>query len=83
MSPRGRRVTASQVGQYAYCARAWWLGAIEGHVPAELEGLDRGIRVHERHGWHVSLSRLIRHMALLILAAAAISALAWIVSGSF
>jgi hypothetical protein len=77
MSPRAKRVTASQIGQYAYCARAWWLGAIEGHVPADLEALDRGRRVHEHHGWRVSVARLIRRAGLLVLGAAAISALVW------
>ena len=83
MSPRGKRVTASQVGQYAYCARAWWLGVVEGHTPAELEGLEQGWRAHERHGWRVSLARLARRTAFLLLGGAAVFALMWTVSEFF
>jgi hypothetical protein len=77
MSPRGKRVTASQVGQYAYCARAWWLGVVEKHPPAGIKELKRGRRVHERHGWRISIARLARRVAFLALGAAALSALVW------
>jgi hypothetical protein len=77
MSPSGKKVTASQVGQYAYCARAWWLGVVEGHAPADLEPLDRGARSHERHGWRISIARLTRRVGVFILSAAAVSTLVW------
>ena len=77
MSPRGRRVSASQVGQYAYCAHAWWLAVVEKREPSDLDALDRGTRTHERHGWQVSLARGFRRLALWMLAAAVLALLAW------
>ena len=76
MAPRTRRVTASQVGQYAFCARAWWLGTVEKREPAYQARLDAGQVAHERHGWNVALARLGRRLALL-LAAAAVLAIAF------
>jgi hypothetical protein len=77
MSPRGRRVSASQVGQYAYCAHAWWLAVIEKREPADLDALERGTRAHERHGWQVSLARGFLRLALWMLAGAVLALLAW------
>jgi hypothetical protein len=77
MAPRTRRVTASQVGQYAFCAQAWWLGAVEKHEPAHRARLDAGQEMHERHGWNVVLARLARRLAMLLIAAAALALAAW------
>ena len=77
MAPRGRRVTASQVGQYAYCARAWWLNAIEGVAPTDLGAFSAGTAAHERHGWRVSLSRGLGRLALILLGLALLALLVW------
>jgi hypothetical protein len=77
MSPRGKRVSASQVGQYAYCAHAWWLAVVEKREPSDLDALESGTRAHERHGWQVSLARGFRRLALWMLAVAVLALLAW------
>ena len=77
MAPRGRRVTASQIGQYAYCAHAWWLSAVEGHEPTDLGAISAGTTAHERHGWHVSLSRGLGRLALILLGLALLALLIW------
>jgi hypothetical protein len=79
MSPRGKRLAASQVGQYAYCAQAWWLATVEKLEPADLEPIERGIRLHERHGWRVSLARGSNRLALVLLGSAAIVSLVWVI----
>jgi hypothetical protein len=73
MAPRTKRVTASQVGQYAFCARAWWLGAVEKREPAYQARLDVGQVTHERHGWDVALSRASRRLALVLATAATLA----------
>ena len=78
MSPRGRRITASQIGQYAYCARAWWLGTIEKREPDNFRAVDAGTVAHERHGWQVSLSRGFIRFAFVLLAVALLALLIWI-----
>lgn len=77
MSPRGRRITASEIGQYAYCARAWWLSAIKKQEPTNLQAMDAGTAAHERHGWQVVLARRLGKLALILLATAILLLLAW------
>ncbi|MBM4431697.1 MAG: hypothetical protein FJ026_15335 [Chloroflexi bacterium] len=48
-------ITASEIGQHAYCARSWWLGRVKGYAPANVADLEAGRRGHEQHG------RLVRH----------------------
>jgi len=77
MSPRTRRVTASEIGQYAYCARAWWLSTVKKLEPVNVEMLTRGQSVHERHGWQVILARGLNKLALAFLAGGALALLVW------
>jgi hypothetical protein len=77
MPPRGRRVSASQVGQYAYCALAWWLAVVERREPESPAVLDAGTRAHERHGWDVALSRGTSKLALACLSIAVLALIAW------
>ena len=78
MSPKGKRISASQVGQYAYCAHAWWLGVVEGHQPSDLDVIEKGTHAHERHGWRVSLARTFRRLALVLLGIALVALLIWV-----
>ena len=43
-------INASEIGRYAFCARAWWLHRVLGYAPRNVEALDRGTRRHEEHG---------------------------------
>ena len=79
MSPKGRRITASQIGQYAYCAHAWWLGIVEGCEPVNLGAMDAGLEAHERHGWRVSLAQRLNKLALVLFGVALLSLLGWLV----
>jgi len=71
-------IRASEIGQYAYCARAWWLGSVVGAPTANADELASGAAVHRRHGRAVWLSRALFAMAM------ALAVLAFIVAlGSF
>ena len=72
-----RVIRASEIGQYVFCAQAWWLREIERNTPADLGEFARGTRAHERHGWRVALSRTFRRVAILLLVAAAVALIAW------
>ena len=64
-------ISASEVGDYVFCARAWRLGA-EGHEPASLRAARQvGIEWHREHGRGVERSRQF-HTAAVIFAALAI-----------
>ena len=77
MSPRGKRIAASEIGQYAYCARAWWLGVVKKLEPVHLQAMDAGTAAHERHGWQVVLARGIGKLALIVLGVAILLLLSW------
>jgi CRISPR/Cas system-associated exonuclease Cas4 (RecB family) len=65
-----RFIRASEIGEYVYCRRAWWLHHSVGLEPAGRERRERGTALHTRHGRQVWFSHL------LLLAAAALLVLA-------
>ena len=75
MPERGKLIRASEIGEYAFCARAWRLRA-EG-VDAGGSGAARaaGIDWHRRHGRGVEGARRLRGIATLATALAALLAL--------
>ncbi len=48
-----RIIRASEIGQYEFCAKAWWLGSIEGVQPSNIRELQAGTAAHEAHGRQV------------------------------
>ncbi|MCS6847632.1 MAG: hypothetical protein RMN52_07960 [Anaerolineae bacterium] len=68
-----RVIRASEIGQYAYCARAWWLSNVAGVPSANTAELQRGAAMHRHHGQAVWLSRA------LVVAAAALAGLALVI----
>ncbi|MFQ6059610.1 MAG: hypothetical protein ACE5MB_12105 [Anaerolineae bacterium] len=63
-------IRASELGEYTYCARAWWLGRVLGCRPANLERLAAGEAAHVRHGQKVASSRRLQRWAYVLLALA-------------
>ena len=77
----GQVIRASELGQYTYCARAWWLGRVLGYRSSNLERLAAGEAAHIRHGQKVVSSRRLQRwayvsLALALLAGALLLALA-------
>jgi hypothetical protein len=60
---------ASEVGEFTYCHRAWWLHQIQGHRPVNQAVLARGEQAHASHSALVRLAALLRRGALLAAAA--------------
>jgi len=76
-NPSERVIQASEIGQYVYCPRAWWLGSVVGMPSANESMLSAGIATHHRHAQMVCLSR-----ALVVVAVgAAFAALAALIMG--
>ncbi|MFN8569683.1 MAG: hypothetical protein U0Z44_19630 [Kouleothrix sp.] len=63
-------IRASEIGEYVYCARAWWLRRVAGWQPAGRERREFGTALHRRHGRAVAGSRLLLVLAGLLLGAA-------------
>lgn len=68
----GRVIRASELGQYAYCAKAWWLGSVAGVASTNTEALARGTAAHAAHGRTVWLSSALRWAAIGLVVLAAI-----------
>jgi CRISPR/Cas system-associated exonuclease Cas4 (RecB family) len=66
---------ASEVGEYVYCARAWWLRRVAGVEPAGAERREQGAALHAAHGRAVAASRLLL-VAAVLLALVAVALLA-------
>lgn len=75
VSPSDALICASEVGEYVYCARAWWLRQVQGVPSANVEALQAGQQAHARHGRRVAASQRQQQVALLLIAAAAVLAL--------
>jgi type IV secretory pathway TrbF-like protein len=81
-SDRRDFVRASGMGEYSFCARAWWLRR-EGVTPTRGgEARAAGTRWHEAHGRAVSRARRLRAVAFvcvyLALALAALMLYRWL-----
>ncbi|HIC94051.1 MAG TPA: hypothetical protein EYP09_07365 [Anaerolineae bacterium] len=69
-------IRASEVAQYEYCARAWWLGRVQGYEPSNAGEMAAGEEEHERHGREVMSLRRRERLAYLLLALAALVGIA-------
>ena len=64
-----RHIRASEISEYAYCPRAWWLENVLGMAGGNVREREHGLREHRAHGVRVTLSRIGRAAALFLLAA--------------
>lgn len=69
---------ASEVGQWTYCQRAWWL-AREGYENRNAAALETGITTHVQHGRALAQAQRARWLALALLALGVILFLAGLV----
>ena len=71
-------IRASELAQYEYCARAWWLHRVKGYRSANVKALERGTARHRAHGRVVVSYHRLRWLALALLGLAAMLLLAWL-----
>ena len=64
-----RVIRASEVGEYVFCHRAWWLHQVQGETSANTRELAEGTARHAQHGRQVSLASALRVLAVLLLLA--------------
>lgn len=63
-------IRASEVGEYMYCARAWWLRRVAQLEPVGRERREYGTTLHQRHGRAVASSRMLLILAMALALAA-------------
>ena len=71
-------IRASEISQYAFCARAWWLGRVRGYRSSNLAAMRRGEARHRVHGRAVESYHRLRWFAVGLLALSAILIVAWL-----
>ena len=67
-----RVIRASEIGEYVFCHRAWWLHHVEGLASANVRVMEVGTAVHAGHGRKVWAASILRTLAVLLIVAAAI-----------
>jgi hypothetical protein len=65
-----RIIRASEIGEYLYCRRAWWLHHVEGLASANVPVMAEGTEAHAGHGRLVGAAAALRSVALLLFGAA-------------
>ena len=71
-------IRASEISQYAFCARAWWLGRVRGYRSTNLAAMRRGEARHRAHGRVVEGYHRLRWLAVALLSLATILIVAWL-----
>ncbi|MCS7178195.1 MAG: hypothetical protein RML46_00895 [Anaerolineae bacterium] len=70
-----RIIRASEIGQYLFCARAWWLGSVEGLPSAAQEEMEAGEQAHRQHGRQVRAAIILSRLAWALLVLALLAAI--------
>ncbi len=70
-----RVIRASEIGEYIYCHRAWWLGRVQGIENANRAQLDAGIIRHRAHGRSVQRAEWLQRAALALTLVAVVIAI--------
>ncbi len=76
-----RIIRASEINLYMYCAKAWWLGAIEGVKPGNVRELSRGSIAHARHGRAAAAAGLAQRAGVGLLLIGGLLAFFWFAAG--
>jgi len=71
-------IRASEIGQYAYCARAWWLARVKGLPSANAAEMRAGTELHRAHGRSVERFHRLRRIATAFLLLAGLLLASWL-----
>ena len=61
-----RVIRASEIGEYIYCHRAWWLGRVKGIENANRGQMDAGVVRHRAHGQTVQRAEFLQRTGLVL-----------------
>jgi CRISPR/Cas system-associated exonuclease Cas4 (RecB family) len=74
-------IRASEIGEYLYCNRSWWLRRVQGRTSQNVRELTAGTAHHEAHGRMVQRANITQKLALLFLFAAVLAFAYWYMTG--
>ena len=72
-------IRASELGEYTYCARAWWLRREQGVESRNVAAMQSGRAAHDQHGRAVASVHTQRRLALAFTVLAIVTAVAAII----
>ncbi len=73
-------IRASEIGEYVFCHRAWWLHRIQGIESANRAQMQAGTAQHVVHGRAVQRADSLRRVALAVLLVALFFAAAFLLA---
>jgi 3-mercaptopyruvate sulfurtransferase SseA len=73
-------IRASELGEFVYCARAWWLRRVQGVESQHIALLQVGRAAHDQHGRAVARVAFQRRLAIALIGLAAVTAVAAVVA---
>jgi hypothetical protein len=73
-----RLIRASEIGEYVYCRRAWWLGRVQGEASINVREMEAGAVAHTRHGQGLAAAGCLQSAAFVLFALAALTTLFWL-----
>ena len=66
-APKPALIQASELAQYGFCQRAWWLGTVKGQTSANQVALNQGVQSHRSHADRVRAAFRWRYAGLAVL----------------
>ena len=69
---------ASEIGEYVFCRRAWWLHRVQGLESANHDKMLSGVALHFAHGQGLERADRLHKMGLALLAVAILLILAFV-----
>lgn len=70
-------IRASEIGEYVYCHRAWWLRH-QGYESVNTREMAAGTAMHERHGRAVAVAGCLAGLAYVVIGAAVVLLAAYV-----
>jgi len=60
-------IQASELAQYGFCQRAWWLGTVKEESPVNQSAVAKGVQTHRSHANKVRVAFRWRYAGLVVL----------------
>lgn len=75
-----RIIRASEIGEYVFCQRAWWLHRVKGLKSANREQMQAGTAHHAAHGRAVQRADSLRRVGKVLLCVSILFGVAFVLS---
>lgn len=66
MADNTRLIRASEIGEYVFCRRAWWLHHVQGLESAQRAQMENGVAHHREHGRAVQRADVLMRAAIVL-----------------